>query len=410
VFGSDILEVAIGIVFVFLIVSVICSAVREGLEAMLKTRAAYLEAGIRELLGDRGATGLAGQLYSHPLISGLYSSDYSTPPTRSDFAWLFARGRNLPSYIPSRNFALAVMDLAARGPVSLTDENREQVPIDIDSLRRNAGNLQSPVVRRVMLTALDSAQGDLDSVRLTLQAWYDSSMDRISGWYKRSTQWIIFAIGLSVAVGANIDTIEITKFLYTNKAARSAIVADAQVAAADTGFRHGDYQKARAAITDESALPIGLEHIKTPQDVLHHIVGWLVTALAASMGAPFWFDLLNKMMVIRSTVKPHEKSPEESSEDRQSGSGGGDDPNESGSKDFHQAPAQAQAPVFAHAASAPIYAAPPAAVAPTAPMVYASSTGLPHPHDNDEDACDVDITSATADEDLPPARGGVALS
>src|SRR5207237_3183830 len=47
------------------------------------------------------------------------------------------------------------------------------------------------------------------------------------------------------------------------------------------------------------------------------ILGWLLTAVAATMGAPFWFDLLNKVMVIRSTVKPHEKSPEESSEDRQ---------------------------------------------------------------------------------------------
>ena len=388
-FGSDILEVAIGVVFVFLIISIVCSAIREGLEAMLKTRAAYLEHGIRELLGDRGPRGLAGQLYSHPLISGLYSSDYSPPATRSTLAWYFARGRNLPSYIPSRNFALAVMDLAARGPVDAQDENRDNIPLDVETLRRNAGNIQSPAVRRVILTALDSAQGDLDSVRETLQAWYDSSMDRVSGWYKRSTQWIIFGIGVTVAVAMNIDTIEITKFLYTNKAARSALVADAQVAAADSAFRHGGYAQARAKLTDEASLPIGLEHVKTPGDVAHHILGWLVTALATTMGAPFWFDLLNKMMVIRSTVKPHEKSPEESSEDRQTSSGGGD-PNESPSKDFR--------------------AAPPPAATPSTHIVYASSTGLPHPHDNEEDACDVEITSATADEDLPPARGGVALS
>jgi hypothetical protein len=390
VFGSDILEVAIGIVFVFLIISVVCSSIREGLEAILKTRAAYLEHGIRELLGDRGPRGLAGQLYAHPLISGLYSSDYSPPPTRSSLSWYFARGRNLPSYIPSRNFALAVMDLAARGPVNAQDENRDHVPLDVETLRRNVGNIQSPEVRRVLLTALDSAQGDLDAVRLTLQAWYDSSMDRVSGWYKRSTQWIIFGIGLSVAVIMNVDTVDITKFLYTNKAARSAIVADAQVAAADTAFRHSGYPQARARLTDESLLPIGLEHVKTPRDVLHHIIGWFVTALAVTMGAPFWFDLLNKMMVIRSTVKPHEKSPEESSEDRQSGSGG--DPNESPSKDR---------------GSPALVGAPPA---PIAHAVYASATGLPHPHDNDEDACDCDITNATADEDLPPARGGVALS
>ena len=108
-FGSDIIEVAIGVVFVFLITSIVCASIREGLESILKTRAAYLEAGIRELLGDRGGSGLAGQLYSHPIISGLFSADYSPPPVRSRLSWLFARGRNLPSYIPSRNFALAVL-------------------------------------------------------------------------------------------------------------------------------------------------------------------------------------------------------------------------------------------------------------------------------------------------------------
>jgi hypothetical protein len=44
--------------------------------------------------------------------------------------------------------------------------------------------------------------------------------------------------------------------------------------------------------------------------------GYLVTAFAATLGAPFWFDVLNKIMVIRSTVKPTEKSKDEGSEDR----------------------------------------------------------------------------------------------
>ena len=51
-FGSGILEVAIGIIFIYLLVSLLCSAVREGIEAWTKTRAAYLEYGIRELLHD----------------------------------------------------------------------------------------------------------------------------------------------------------------------------------------------------------------------------------------------------------------------------------------------------------------------------------------------------------------------
>ena len=51
--------------------------------------------------------------------------------------------------------------------------------------------------------------------------------------------------------------------------------------------------------------------------LLNSLFGWLLTAVAVTFGAPFWFDILNKIMVIRSTVKPREKSPEEFSEDRQ---------------------------------------------------------------------------------------------
>ena len=70
-FGSGILEVAIGILFVYLLVSLLCSALREGIEAWTRTRAAYLERGIRELLQDKLGQGLASQFFNHPLIFSL---------------------------------------------------------------------------------------------------------------------------------------------------------------------------------------------------------------------------------------------------------------------------------------------------------------------------------------------------
>src|ERR1044071_3229730 len=113
--GSGSLEVVIGVIFLFLLVSLACSAVREGIEAWTKTRAAYLEYGLRELLHDRAGSGLAAQLFNHPLIYSLYAEEYA--PGRSDRRpGLLAKGRNLPSYIPSKSFALALLDLAARGP------------------------------------------------------------------------------------------------------------------------------------------------------------------------------------------------------------------------------------------------------------------------------------------------------
>jgi len=68
-------------------------------------------------------------------------------------------------------------------------------------------------------------------------------------------------------------------------------------------------------------LPIGWSNETDPrlnwnggtlgEQIQWHLLGWLLTALAISLGAPFWFDLLNKFIVVRSTVKPKEKSAEE---------------------------------------------------------------------------------------------------
>jgi hypothetical protein len=67
---------------------------------------------------------------------------------------------------------------------------------------------------------------------------------------------------------------------------------------------------------DVLRLPIGWGAAREPWT--ERILGWLLTIFAVSLGAPFWFDVLNKFIVIRSTVKPREKSPEEGSEDRPS--------------------------------------------------------------------------------------------
>lgn len=335
-FGSKILDVAIGLIFVYIIVSIICTAVREGLEAFLKTRAAYLEHGIRLLLQDHDGTGIVDKLFNHPLIDGLFIGNYKAlSKTDTDRPM---RGRNLPSYIPSKSFATALLDLAARGPANATAD-RYGTPISLATIRSKvAANIpNNPKVQRIVLHAVDTAEGDLDKAQKTIEDWYDSAMDRVSGWYKRSTQYIVLVIGLVIAVGMNIDSVEIVDQLYKSDATREAVVA-AATKAADSYNKNPDaakalaqkgetaYSQATSALKDLH-LPVGWDKAQlsffppADGDYLRHVVfpwiGWILTAIAASLGAPFWFDVLNKVMVIRSTVKPHEKSPEESSEDRQ---------------------------------------------------------------------------------------------
>ncbi|MEY2930593.1 MAG: hypothetical protein RL033_1342 [Pseudomonadota bacterium] len=328
--GSGILEVGIGVVFVFLLVSLLCSAVREALEALTKTRAAYLEYGLRELLHDPSGSGLAKAFFNHPLIYGLYSGSYEPGRTDRRPGWL-EKGRNLPSYIPASNFALALMDMAARGPrTDLVSSDPAGPPLSLANVRANVVNLDNPAVQRVLLTAIDSARGDLDTARANLEAWYDSGMDRVGGWYKRSTQWIILGIAILLVVAGNINTIVIAGYLYRNDAARAALVERAKAAVGDTEALKLTYQQTTEAL-DELQLPIGWTNgviagrrenaspektAVTPakpltmhdvlavlNDALVVTFGWLLTAFAATLGAPFWFDVLKKVMVIRATSK-----------------------------------------------------------------------------------------------------------
>ena len=407
-FGSRMLEVFIGTVFVFLLVSIICSTIREVLEARFKTRAAYLEQGIRQLLHDSGGAGLTTALYTHPLIEGLFTGSY-TPTTVTKPQRLLAKGSELPSYIPSRNFALALMDIAARGPITDVISGDPDGPsLTIDAMRRGVTALDNPAVQRIVLGAIDTARGDIGQVQAALEAWFESGMDRVSGWYKRSTSWIVFWIGLAVALLLNINTLTIVDYLYRNDAARSVVVAQATAAAKDSTILNKSYTQARAAL-DSIQLPIGWDngwqHPATPRGGalgtlwngwIYPALGLLLTALAATMGAPFWFDILNKASVVRSTVKPHEKSREEGSEDR-------------------KATNDEAAPVAAIAVRPSVEEV---ALAPAVSMEPARGQGLlasrasPRDSASAEDGCDVPMTGAaapvTTDEELPPAIGGVA--
>src|SRR5512136_2378292 len=122
--GSSILEVAIGLVFIYLLLSLICSALQESLEAWLKVRASQLESGLRELLHDKDGTHLLRSLYNHPLIYGLFRGDYD--PARVRSGW--SMKTNLPTYIPAENFAATLMDTLAHGPMSRDPEKKIPPP------------------------------------------------------------------------------------------------------------------------------------------------------------------------------------------------------------------------------------------------------------------------------------------
>jgi hypothetical protein len=344
-FGSDVLEVAIGTIFVILIVSLLASSIRELIESVLKSRAKQLERGIRTLLDDPTGKTAVKELFDHPMLCGLFEGEYDPDEEQKRLRSI------LPSYIPSRNFALALLHSVAGGGADATELNFEAV-------RANASTLPEGRLRQAVMVAVGEAENDLERARASLEAWFDSNMDRVSGWYKRKTQLILLGIGMVLAICLNVDLINVAQQLSSNTAVRQQVAARVDAAYATmkaangtmpsqdlknqvTGLAHvigwgavesqirADlWKKARSdnGLKNDAArqqwvqanLPSGLEYVRSTAKHLPWtaLIGWILTAIAVSLGAPFWFDLLNKFMVVRATVKPYEKSPAEGSEDR----------------------------------------------------------------------------------------------
>ncbi len=366
---SDTLDVGIGLILIYLLLSLVCSAAREMAEAFFKTRAMNLELGIRQLLTDPteakhswlpfttqtfswfwaywwpklsrvspcdpNTTDWVAELYKHPLISGLYDGKYEE--------------KNLPAYIPARTFALALMDLVlpptaqgksgAAGATAALEFPPAAAPLQ--PLREKVILLPDGQLKNALLPLIDSAGNNVIQARENIENWFNGSMDRVSGWYKRHTQWILFWLGLGVTIAMNVNTLTLADFLLNNPDVRKALVARAEEVAKKqevptTAPAEGpDFKAARAhfddAVNDVKSLhlPIGwsstkmtwfetnfccLKEGKAPTRefwwwLLHSLGGWLVTAMAISLGAPFWFDTLNRIMIVRSTVKPSEKKP-----------------------------------------------------------------------------------------------------
>ncbi|MCU1293952.1 MAG: hypothetical protein JWP08_2802 [Bryobacterales bacterium] len=323
-FGSDILDVAVGLIFLFLLLSLICSSIKEAIETVLKYRARFLHEGIKELLRDGNRSDLVDAFYRHPIINALFRGEFN--PRRLG---------NLPSYIPAKAFSIALLDIlnpAATVPegVALPGAAGDSQPVA--QLRATVLKVANPSVRSAILPLIDAAGNDIDRVRRNIEEWYNGVMDRVSGWYKRRTQIIIAAVAFGIAVLMNVDAIGIARYLYTDQLQRSVIVGRAEIAAkGNAGDQKVELADPLGWIKTQGGIPVGWVMTAEPgqsQEEFEHdwrkrpsslqswflkIAGILFTTFAVSLGAPFWFDVLNRVMVIRSTVKPQEKSRDEKS-------------------------------------------------------------------------------------------------
>jgi hypothetical protein len=281
--GSPALEIAIGLAFIFFLLSTVVSAVTEGISWLTKQRARQLEEGIKGLLGDNE---LAREVLGHSLVQ----SDVRRPARGG--------GRKKPSYVSVRNFSLALIDtLAKRGTTAedpLAEVEAGAVGLGDAALEEQLGALFG-----------DPAVTGLGQFRKSAEEWFDDAMDRVSGWYKRWAQKVTCVVAVVVTVVLNVNTVKVTETLANEETIRTAVAAKAEAAGAGDATAAG--KNAEYAVKTLKGLKLPILWNDSTDDIdASAIAGWLITAIAISLGAPFWFDALSRLARLRTTGKKPE--------------------------------------------------------------------------------------------------------
>lgn len=259
--GSAMLDTAIGTIFIYFLLATFCSAAAECVSMLVRARKEALHATLDDMLGGQTAPdgrAFRDALFSHPVVA----------------AYL-RRSRHAP-FVPARAFSAAVLDLATP---------RTEGSLALNDFTTGVRALPAGPVRTTLLALLQDAS-DLPRARHNIEGWFQDSMRRASLCYRRRTRhWILFAAA-AVTLAGNADTLRIVEQLRRPPAA-STHMAEAPVPPDSLlGWRPGDLQ-------DVKSRPFS------------HALGWLLTLMAVSLGAPFWFDLLNGALKLRRSEEEH---------------------------------------------------------------------------------------------------------
>jgi hypothetical protein len=281
------LDVAIGLVFVYFILALVCSLVNEAIASALHWRGKDLQRGIESLLGVDEQ-----DFRQHPLIAS------QVKPERR------GSGR-YPSYLSSRTFANALLGLG---------KIEGEVVGAVRTARQTIDALDDPQLKLALTALAQGAGDDVNVFRHNVERWYDDAMERVSGWYRRRVQKVLLVLALIIAFVLNADSLRIAQSLWKDPSVRSALVKQAQNAA--TNKPPGETKDAVKRLQD-LPVPLGWHWSKKaddPQafpfgtgrtfDLISKLIGLLLTAAALTLGAPFWFDLLSRLARLRNSGTP----------------------------------------------------------------------------------------------------------
>lgn len=195
----------------------------------------------------------------------------------------------------------------------------QQIQATVDSMPESLKNSLYILAQRAEKGGGDS-QEQLERFGREIEVWFDRSMERASGVYKRNARGVAILLGTAIAIGANADSINIINRLSKDSMLRSTVNLYAQkLVEKNTSTKLGNstnltkVQNEVGLLLDNLAVPFGWSEpnrveIDSQGNILwpafvRKLFGWVLSGLAISMGAIFWFDVLSKIINIRNVGK-----------------------------------------------------------------------------------------------------------
>jgi hypothetical protein len=304
------LDVAISLSFLYLLLALLVTTIQELLASFLRLRAHHLYGAIREMLAPGG---LERTFYEHPLIKNLVNRTLKT----DDKGMPNWRADGLPSYIPSRTFALALVDVLKKNPSEASGTAQATEQLKGLFARLPAGDIRTALLALTTEAnqKLQDVDQQADALRRAIETWFNDRMARASGWYKRRMQLWSMVASATVVTLVYADTVHIVRKVWHDANLRESLVAAAQAfhsangAPGTTAQPTGVTELAKSVTTQGQALltsgfPVGWAEVKNVGEwnfweAASASIGLTITAFAVSLGAGFWFDMLAKALTLR---------------------------------------------------------------------------------------------------------------
>jgi len=320
-----ILDLVVGMIFIYFLFSIVSSSAVEMILSGMKIRSEILGKWLLTIFNkpitqpDGKQVPLGQAIMDHCAITAL------------------SKDGKAPSYIGARNFTSALLEKVTYAA------DPKNVAKNIDDL---VGAIEQSSVlptdlQRLLLTYAEEAKNtyaslttktasEIDLFKNKIEHWYDTNMDRITGRLKlQYARPFTLGVAIATTLLLNADSVSIAKFLYGNPQMTKELAAQALVTAEDTATIKmvealrlpatdtaqvsqdsliKTIKKDIAQIKSTKAvlntyIPLGWSKDDFKGDVcmkmLAHVPGWAMTVLAIVLGAPFWFDLLNKIANLR---------------------------------------------------------------------------------------------------------------